>query len=149
MREPLYLSQLSVGGSAHNVVFVATEHDSVYAFDSDTGAQLWKVSLLGSGETTSDNRGCGQVTPEIGITSTPVIDRTAGAHGIAVRRGHVQKRLNVFPAPARPGRHHRRRTAKAGRSRFRRRIPAPAPTAPGGKSFSIPSNTRNEPRCCY
>ena len=80
--EPLYLSQLSIGGVAHNVVFVVTEHDSVYAFDSDTGAQLWKVSLLGSGETTSDDRGCGQVTPEIGITSTPVIDRTAGAHGI-------------------------------------------------------------------
>jgi hypothetical protein len=80
--EPLYLSQLSVGGAAHNVVFVATEHDSVYAFDSDTGTQLWKVSLLGSGETTSDDRGCGQVTPEIGITSTPVIDRTGGAHGI-------------------------------------------------------------------
>ncbi len=80
--EPVYLSQLSVGGAAHNVVFVVTEHDSVYAFDSDTGAQLWKVSLLGTGETTSDDRGCGQVTPEIGITSTPVIDRTAGAHGI-------------------------------------------------------------------
>jgi len=80
--EPLYLSQLSVGGAAHNVVFVVTEHDSVYAFDSDTGAQLWKVSLLGTGETTSDDHGCGQITPEIGITSTPVIDRTAGAHGI-------------------------------------------------------------------
>ena len=79
--EPLYLSQLSVNGTAHNVVFVVTEHDSVYAFDSDTGTQLWKVSLLGSGETTSDNRGCGQVSPEIGITSTPVIDRAAGAHG--------------------------------------------------------------------
>ncbi len=80
--EPLYLSQLSVAGVMHNVVFIVTEHDSAYAFDSDTGAQLWKVSLLGSGETTSDDRGCGQVTPEIGITSTPVIDRTAGAHGI-------------------------------------------------------------------
>jgi hypothetical protein len=80
--EPLYLSQLSVGGSAHNVVFIATEHDSVYAFDSDTGAQLWKVSLLGSSETTSDDRGCGQVSPEIGVTSTPVVDRTAGPHGI-------------------------------------------------------------------
>jgi len=80
--EPLYLSQLTVGGSAHNVVFIVTEHDSAYAFDSDTGAQLWKVSLLGSGETSSDDRGCGQVTPEIGITSTPVIDRSAGAHGI-------------------------------------------------------------------
>jgi hypothetical protein len=80
--EPLYLSQLGIAGGVHNVVFIATEHDSVYAFDSDTGAQLWKVSLLGSGETTSDDRGCSQVTPEIGITSTPVIDRTAGAHGI-------------------------------------------------------------------
>ena len=80
--EPLYLSQLSISGTAHNVVFVMTEHGSAYAFDADTGAQLWKVSLLGSGETTSDDRGCGQVSPEIGITSTPVIDRTAGAHGI-------------------------------------------------------------------
>jgi hypothetical protein len=80
--EPLYLSQLSIGGVAHNVVFVMTEHDSAYAFDSDTGAQLWKVSLAGSGETSSDDRGCGQVSPEIGITSTPVIDRAAGAHGI-------------------------------------------------------------------
>ncbi len=79
--QPLYLSQLTVGGAAHNVVFVATEHDSVYAFDADNGAILWQVSLIGAGETTSDDRGCGQVTPEIGITSTPVIDRKAGAHG--------------------------------------------------------------------
>jgi hypothetical protein len=79
--EPLYLSQLPVAGGTYNVVFIATEHDSVYAFNSDTGAQLWKVSVLGSGETTSDSRGCGQVSPEIGITSTPVIDRKAGPHG--------------------------------------------------------------------
>ncbi len=79
--QPLYLSQLSVAGAVRNVVFVATEHDSVYAFDADTGASLWRVSLLGANETTSDTRGCGQVTPEIGITSTPVIDRTAGTHG--------------------------------------------------------------------
>jgi outer membrane protein assembly factor BamB len=79
--QPLYLSQLPVAAVAHNVVFVATEHDSVYAFDADTGTILWKVSLLGAGETTSDDRGCSQVTPEIGITATPVIDRNAGAHG--------------------------------------------------------------------
>ncbi len=79
--QPLYLSGLSVAGAAHNVVFVATEHDSVYAFDADTGAALWHVSLLAAGETLSDTHGCSQVTPEIGITSTPVIDRTAGAHG--------------------------------------------------------------------
>ena len=79
--QPLYLSKLTVAGATHNVVFVATEHDSVYAFDADTGTILWQVSLIGAGETTSDDRGCGQVTPEIGITSTPVIDRHAGAHG--------------------------------------------------------------------
>jgi outer membrane protein assembly factor BamB len=79
--QPLYVSQLAVAGAARNVALVATEHDSVYAFDSDTGTVLWQVSLLGSGETLSDARGCNQVTPEIGITSTPVIDRSAGAHG--------------------------------------------------------------------
>ncbi len=79
--EPLYVSNLTVAGSAHNVVFVVTEHDSVFAFDADTFSQLWTVSLLGSNETTSDDRGCSQVTPEIGITSTPVIDLTAGTHG--------------------------------------------------------------------
>jgi hypothetical protein len=79
--QPLYLSALSAAGGTFNTVFVATEHDSVYAFDSDSGAILWHVSLLGTGETPSDTRGCNQVTPEIGITSTPVIDRGAGAHG--------------------------------------------------------------------
>jgi hypothetical protein len=80
--QPLYLSGLPVGGSAHNVVFVATENDTIYAFDSDSGSMLWQKSLLGTGETPSDDRGCGQVTPTIGITATPVIDRGAGAHGV-------------------------------------------------------------------
>jgi Immunoglobulin domain len=79
--EPLYVSNLTVSGAQHNVVFVVTEHDSAYAFDADTLAQLWKVSLLGANETSSDDRGCGQVTPEIGVTSTPVIDPHAGSHG--------------------------------------------------------------------
>jgi hypothetical protein len=79
--EPLYVSNLTVAGSAHNVVFVVTEHDSVYAFDADSLAQLWKVTVLGANEVPSDDRGCSQVTPEIGITSTPVIDLSHGAHG--------------------------------------------------------------------
>ena len=70
-----------MAGNQHNLVFVVTEHDSVFAFDADTFAQLWKVTVLGSGETTSDNRGCDQVSPEIGITSTPVIDLNVGPHG--------------------------------------------------------------------
>jgi hypothetical protein len=73
--EPLYLSSLTVGGNTHNVLIVATEHDSVYAFDADNGATLWHVTTLKTGETTSDDRGCSQVEPEIGITSTPVIYR--------------------------------------------------------------------------
>jgi hypothetical protein len=82
--QPLYLSQLTIAGQKKNVLYVATEHGSVYAFDADsingtTATILWKTSTLGSGETTSDNRGCGQVSPEIGITATPVIDRTRNA----------------------------------------------------------------------
>jgi hypothetical protein len=80
--EPLYASGLMVSGLTHNVVFVVTENDSVYAFDADTFTQLWKVSVLGANETASDDRGCGQVTPQIGITSTPVIDLHAGSHGV-------------------------------------------------------------------
>ena len=80
--QPLYLSRLTIGSVAHNVVLVATEADSVYAFDSDTGTTLWHVSILPSGQTLSDAHGCDQVTPNIGITSTPVIDRSAGTNGV-------------------------------------------------------------------
>ena len=79
--QPLYLSNLTVAGKAQNVVFAVTEHASVFAFNADTGAQLWTTSVLGANETTSDDHGCGQISPEIGITDTPVIDRNAGAHG--------------------------------------------------------------------
>jgi hypothetical protein len=79
--EPLYAPNLTVGGSTHNAVFVVSENDTVYAFDADSGSSLWQVTALESGESPSDNRGCGQVTPEIGITSTPVIDLSSGPHG--------------------------------------------------------------------
>src|SRR5258706_9252482 len=63
--EPLYVPGLVIPGQGtHNVLFVVTEHGSVYAFDADTGTQLWQVSLLLTGEVPSDDRGCGQVTPE-------------------------------------------------------------------------------------
>ncbi|MBB6144909.1 hypothetical protein HNQ77_002865 [Silvibacterium bohemicum] len=79
--EPLYLGGVTIGGALHNVLYIATENDSVYAFDADSGTQLWKISVLGSGEATSDDHGCGQITPQIGITSTPVIDRKLGTNG--------------------------------------------------------------------
>ena len=83
--EPLYKSNVTIPGQGtFNVVFVATEHDSVYAFnaDSQTGGPnndgvLWQTSFLGPGITPfsqADAYGCGQITPEIGITATPVID---------------------------------------------------------------------------
>jgi len=80
--QPLYAPDVSIpGNGTHNVLFVATEHGTVYGFDADSGSTLWHVTTLAAGETSSDKRGCGQVTPEIGVTSTPVIDLTAGTHG--------------------------------------------------------------------
>jgi hypothetical protein len=71
---PLIVSNLTVNGAVHNVVFVATEKDSVYAFDADkygAGTPLWKTSVLESGETPSTT---GVIKPYQGITSTPAID---------------------------------------------------------------------------
>jgi hypothetical protein len=80
--QPLYLPNLSISANGtHNVLFVASEHGTVYGFDADSGSTLWQATMLKSGETPSDDRGCGQVSPEIGVTSTPVIDLTAGLHG--------------------------------------------------------------------
>ena len=80
--EPLLLSNVAIPGQGvHDVVYAVSENDSVYAFDATTGQLLWHVSVLGTGETPSDPRDCGQVGPTIGITSTPVIDPAAGANG--------------------------------------------------------------------
>jgi len=75
---PLVMSSVSINGSKHDVVFAATEKDSVYAFDADsygTGAPLWQVSLLQSGETPLTD---GPIQPYEGVTSTPVIDPKTG-----------------------------------------------------------------------
>jgi hypothetical protein len=79
--EPLYLSGVPIASGTHNVLYAVTENDSVYAFEADTGALLWQVSLLQSGESPSGDFGCSQISPQIGITSTPVIDRSSGPHG--------------------------------------------------------------------
>jgi hypothetical protein len=79
--EPLYVSQLAIlGQRTHNVVYVASEHDSVYAFDADgiVTTPLWQKSFIdpASGITTVDalnDIGCDNLVPEIGITGTPVI----------------------------------------------------------------------------
>jgi outer membrane protein assembly factor BamB len=79
--EPLYLSGMTIAGATHNVLYVATENASIYAFDADTGTILWKATTLASGEAPSDNLGCLQISPTIGVTATPVIDRTRGPNG--------------------------------------------------------------------
>jgi outer membrane protein assembly factor BamB len=104
--QPLYLTQVSIPNQGmHNVLYVATEHGSVYGLDADTGKALWQVSMLAAGETTSDDHGCGQITPEIGITSTPVIDPKAGPHGtiyvVAMSKdgsGSYHQRLHALDA---------------------------------------------------
>ena len=84
--EPLWVPSLAINSSTHNVVFVATEHDSLYAFDADTSPcqQLWHVNLVDSthGGTANETSVCandvgqgfGDIQPEVGITGTPVID---------------------------------------------------------------------------
>jgi hypothetical protein len=84
--QPLYVSSVPIfNGSQflgrHNIVVAATEHDSVYAFDADSGALYWHVSLIGPGEIASDPRNCPAILDEIGVTSTPVIDRGVGPYG--------------------------------------------------------------------
>jgi hypothetical protein len=84
--QPLYVSGLKVNGVTHNVVYVATENAVVYAFDADNGEQLWSKTLeppitLGAGGVF--NPGCGDMSGGaasyvVGVTSTPVIDPTAG-----------------------------------------------------------------------
>jgi len=83
--EPLYLSNVAIpGNGTKNVLYAVTEQGSVFAFDADsvnggTAKALWMISTQLPGEVPSDDRGCDQVTPEIGITATPVIDRGRGA----------------------------------------------------------------------
>src|ERR1700691_1106330 len=92
--QPLYVPNVTIGGSVHNVIYVATEGDSVYAFDADsntgTGAGLlWHASVIdtehgaAAGATTVNiqtnlDEGCTDLIPQVGITSTPVIDPSSG-----------------------------------------------------------------------
>jgi hypothetical protein len=74
--QPLYVADVDVPGRGrHNVVYAATEHNTVYAFDADdpsAAAPLWSVNLGPSVPAADVN--CGDLAPEIGVTSTPVID---------------------------------------------------------------------------
>ncbi|GLV58751.1 hypothetical protein KDH_55810 [Dictyobacter sp. S3.2.2.5] len=81
--QPLYLPNVNIAGTVHNVAFVATEHDSLYAFDADQISStpistfLWHRSFINTPAITtvpSSSVGCYDINPEYGITGTPVID---------------------------------------------------------------------------
>jgi hypothetical protein len=102
--QPLYLSGVSIpGNGTHNVIYVATEHDGVFAYDADaSGPALWSVSFINpaAGITTLNNTdvACTAIPPEVGITGTPVIDPSTGTmflvartkeNGVFVQRLHA------------------------------------------------------------
>src|SRR5262249_21417007 len=92
--QPLYKANLMVGGAPHNVAFIATEHDSVYAFDADTGAQLWQRSFIdpANGITTIPYQELStpDLFPTTGISGTPVIDGSTETLYVVVKTKEVR-----------------------------------------------------------
>jgi uncharacterized membrane protein len=98
---PLYVANVNIPGTGvRNVVYVATEHDTVYAFNADglSGSPFWQVSFLMNGATTvpcADTGECGDIPGEIGITGTPAIDPASGTlYVVAATKengGYVQR----------------------------------------------------------
>jgi hypothetical protein len=78
--QPLYVPGVNINGVSHNLVFIATEHDQVYAFDVNSGQQIWQTTFLSSNgnlivsTVSSNDVNCNDLVPEIGITGTPAID---------------------------------------------------------------------------
>jgi hypothetical protein len=101
--QPLYVANLTIAGAKHNVVFVATEHSSVYAFDADgrTASPFWKRSFINpsAGITTISKPANALISPEISISSTPVIDISTGTLYVAVstnENGSIVHRLHAL-----------------------------------------------------
>lgn len=95
--QPLYVPNLQIAGVAHNVVFVVTENNSVYAFDADhkVSSPLWHtrvgipVPCSASQPVPGSNCNSVYLTSVIGITATPVIDLTQGTHGAIYVEGRI------------------------------------------------------------
>ena len=100
--QPLYVPNVNINGTSHNVVYVATEHDQVYAFDANTGQQLWQKSFIGTFgnkqilPVSTDDVGCGDIRPEIGITGTPVIDLTTNEIYVVAKTKEIVNGVTTF-----------------------------------------------------
>jgi hypothetical protein len=80
--QPLYLSDVNVPGKGvHDVLYVATENDTVFAFDAFSSELLWRADVAAAGETPGNNSACDPASPNAGVSATPVIDRTHGPNG--------------------------------------------------------------------
>ncbi len=102
--QPLYLRNVLTPAGTRNLVFVATEHNTVYAFDADAGdpGPVWQRSLGVS--VPSDRTGCGLLTPEIGITATPVLDPDSGTLYVVAKLLENDTQVNrIFALDARTG----------------------------------------------
>src|SRR5213080_2214492 len=99
--QPLYAANLLIGTSYQNVVYIATEHDSVYAFNADgkTMSPIWKRNFLGTSITTVPRASNNLISPEIGITGTPVIDpssKTLYVVATTVESGVAKHKLHAL-----------------------------------------------------
>ncbi len=103
--QPLYVPNLSIGGGTHNVVFIATEHDSIYAYDADglVTRPLWTANLAALGcpagyactSVPASDNSTSDLVPEVGITGTPVIDSSTGTlYAVAKTKEVVSNQTN-------------------------------------------------------
>lgn len=101
--QPLVLSNVAIGGGTHNVVYVATEHDSLYAIDANNGTVYWKTSFINPPAINTASSGltgvnCSLISPEYGITSTPAISAATGTIyvvPVTVRSGTYSYQLHA------------------------------------------------------